>query len=62
MGIREKRTPDSDSRSRFTFVPYKSAIGSGLYYVLLRPTSEMRTFKAADNLFLLELSLREREL
>ena len=45
MGLRGKRTPVSGSQSWITFGLSKSAMGSGLFDVLFRPISEVRTYK-----------------
>ena len=64
MGLRGKRTPVSGSQSWITFGPSKSGMGSGLFDVLLRPISKVRTYKQVSKqaIFLLNLFLREREL
>ena len=52
MGLRGKRTPVSGSQSWITFGPSKSGMGSGLFDVLLRPISEVRTYKQANRQFI----------
>ena len=52
MGFRGKRTPDTGSQSWITFGPSKSVMRSGLFYVLFRPISEVRTYKQASRQFI----------
>ena len=56
--------PMIQAQSWITFGPSNSAMGSGLFDVLLRPISKVRTYKqvSKQTIFLLNLFLREREL